>query len=96
MVLDMVNHVYLSSSHIRISFIICNYRPDDYYKKKFNNLFRTKDTFQTYSLDTNRYVLTDLRKHLTSCHILVKYMEHLIIKSNTRKYLFIRNTRNSL
>ena len=54
---------------------------------KFNNLFRTKDTFQTYSLDTNRYVLTDLRKHLTSCHILVEYMEHLIIKSNTRKDL---------
>ena len=60
---------------------------------KFYNLFRTRDIFQTHSLDTNRYVLTDLRKHLTSCHILMKYMEHLIIKSNTRKYLVLSETR---
>ena len=56
---------------------------------KFNNLFRTKDIFQTHSLDTNRYVLTDLRKHLTSCHILMKDIDHLTIKSKKRVYLFI-------
>ena len=56
---------------------------------KFNNFFIHKDTFQTYSLDTNRYVLTDLRKHLTSCHILMKDIDHLTIKSKKRVYLFI-------